>query len=210
MRENAYARQTRKFYDLIAAETAKNWYPNNILLPTIKDFLSLLPEHPRILDLGCGPGHESMRLASLGAEVVGVDSSPASIKIARQRNPNCRFYIMDFFSSGDSLGLFDGIFASGSLIHVAAEKMPGLLSVLKERLKIGGCFQALIMDGQGEKNLIYPVKGKNTRRTIYLYTKDEITRHFATAGLIYCREGYLDTGILNYGWRNYIFQKKHN
>jgi 2-polyprenyl-3-methyl-5-hydroxy-6-metoxy-1,4-benzoquinol methylase len=65
--------QIRKYYDLIAEETADNWYPNEILMPTIKDFLSNFKFKPRILDLGCGPGHESMRIHSLGVEVLGVD-----------------------------------------------------------------------------------------------------------------------------------------
>ena len=38
----------------------------------------------RILDLGCGPGLYSSRLARLGHECVGVDFSPASIAYARE------------------------------------------------------------------------------------------------------------------------------
>ena len=38
----------------------------------------------RILDLGCGPGLYSSRLARLGHECVGIDFSPASIAYARQ------------------------------------------------------------------------------------------------------------------------------
>lgn len=37
----------------------------------------------RILDLGCGPGFYSNRLAFLGHELVGIDYSPASIAFAR-------------------------------------------------------------------------------------------------------------------------------
>ncbi|GAF81101.1 unnamed protein product, partial [marine sediment metagenome] len=36
----------------------------------------------KILDLGCGPGFYSSRLAKLGHECVGIDYSPASIKYA--------------------------------------------------------------------------------------------------------------------------------
>jgi SAM-dependent methyltransferase len=38
----------------------------------------------RILDLGCGPGLYTNRLASLGHECVGIDYAPASIAYARQ------------------------------------------------------------------------------------------------------------------------------
>ena len=39
----------------------------------------------KILDLGCGPGFYSSRLARLGHRCVGIDFSPASIEYARER-----------------------------------------------------------------------------------------------------------------------------
>lgn len=44
----------------------------------------------RILDLGCGPGLYSSRLAELGHECVGIDFSPASIEYAREKASNDR------------------------------------------------------------------------------------------------------------------------
>lgn len=46
---------------------------------------SLLPQRAaRILDLGCGPGLYTSRLARLGHSCVGIDFSPASIAYARE------------------------------------------------------------------------------------------------------------------------------
>jgi SAM-dependent methyltransferase len=42
----------------------------------------------RILDLGCGPGFYTSRLARLGHECVGIDYSPASIRFACQQAEN--------------------------------------------------------------------------------------------------------------------------
>jgi SAM-dependent methyltransferase len=64
--------ETKRFYDLNAEQTAREWYAQDVLMPTLRDFCSLLPDPPRVLDLGCGAGYESKRLASLGARVVGV------------------------------------------------------------------------------------------------------------------------------------------
>lgn len=52
----------------------------------------------RILDLGCGPGLYSFRLATLGHECMGIDFSPASIDYANKHNPlpeKCRFELGD-------------------------------------------------------------------------------------------------------------------
>ncbi len=49
----------------------------------IADHLS--PKNARLLDLGCGPGLYTHRLAELGFSCTGVDISPASIECARQQ-----------------------------------------------------------------------------------------------------------------------------
>ncbi len=51
-----------------------------------------------ILDLGCGPGFYSHRLAALGHRCRGIDFGPASIEYARQHSPNrsrCEFVLGD-------------------------------------------------------------------------------------------------------------------
>jgi SAM-dependent methyltransferase len=49
--------------------------------------LSLLPHvaGKRVLDAGCGPGAYTERLVNMGAEVIGVDSSPRMVELAEQR-----------------------------------------------------------------------------------------------------------------------------
>jgi 2-polyprenyl-3-methyl-5-hydroxy-6-metoxy-1,4-benzoquinol methylase len=54
-----------------------------------------------VLDVGCGVGRWSRRLASLGARVTGVDISPTMVAEARRRaalaglTPRCRFHVAD-------------------------------------------------------------------------------------------------------------------
>ena len=63
----------------------------------------------KILDLGCGPGLYSSRLASMGHECVGIDYSPASIAHARQEaeenDLNCQYVEADI-RQGDFGGAF--------------------------------------------------------------------------------------------------------
>ena len=132
--------ETKLFYDLTAIRTADEWYQNDTLLPTIKDFVSLLPKNPKILDLGCGPGHESRRLASTGADVTGVDYSSECIRVAKERCPECKFEVMDFRDLDDSLGHFDGVFASGSLIHLNSDELPDAINRIMGILEDNGFF----------------------------------------------------------------------
>jgi SAM-dependent methyltransferase len=62
-----------------------------------KTVLSSIPS--KILDLGCGPGLYSSRLAGLGHSCEGIDYSPASItyalKQARKNNLSCNYQLDD-------------------------------------------------------------------------------------------------------------------
>jgi SAM-dependent methyltransferase len=196
--------ETRSYYDAIAERTADEWYPNNALLPTIRDFLSLLPVAPRILDLGCGPGYESMRLNREGAEVFGVDFSPENIRIARERCPECRFEEADFRRLDDRWGTFDGVFATASLIHISPEEMPdvfaGIAGILNERGKL----LAIVQDGEGIRERRPEVDGRQWRRVLYLYSKESLTR--LAQPFRFLRDGVLSSDLTNSSWRCYIFE----
>lgn len=198
---------TQRFYDLTAQSTADEWYPNHVLLPTLRDFLSLLPPQPRILDLGCGPGYESMRLTSLGAQVLGIDFSANCIVIAEQRNPSCTFRQMDFFTLDQSLGGFHGVLASGSLIHVPADRMPDLLSRIGSVLLQKAVLAAIIRDGTDRVISNPVVSGIELERIIYRYTLDQFCKCCGSAALQFLREGVLDEALHPSGWRCYFFQK---
>lgn len=76
--------------------------------------VELLAPRPgeRILDLGCGDGALTARLAELGCEVVGVDSSPGMIEAARRLGLDA--HVMD----GRALGFdreFDAVFSNAAL-----------------------------------------------------------------------------------------------
>ena len=68
----------------------------------------------RILDLGCGPGLYTSRLAKLGHECTGLDFSPASIEYARdyaqKDHLSCAYRLEDIreadFGSGHDLVMF--------------------------------------------------------------------------------------------------------
>ncbi len=68
-----------------------------------------LDHRTRLLDLGCGPGLYSNRLALTGADVVGIDFSPRSIRHAeRSADPRARpVYVLGDYLQVDVPGDFD-------------------------------------------------------------------------------------------------------
>lgn len=91
----------------------------------------------RVLDAGCGTGQMAQELARRGAEVVGVDISPALIEIARKRLPRAQQGQVHF-ESGDMLdprlGNFDHVIAMDSLIYYTAADIAKALHRLDSRV----------------------------------------------------------------------------
>src|SRR5690349_14483372 len=81
-----------------------------------EDLLGLLEpkKGERILDIGCGTGHLTAKIAAAGAEVTGLDRSPDMIRRAREQYPNGTFV------QGDARRFtfpqpFDALFSNAAL-----------------------------------------------------------------------------------------------
>ncbi len=199
----------KAFYDATAKFTADEWYPNDLLLPTIADFISVLTKKPLVLDLGCGPGHESKRLSKAGAIVTGIDFSEECIDIAKQRSPECNFVVGDIRSLTKDIGIFDGIFACASLIHFPMDELSFVFKSINAILKYNGYLNIIILDGEGvsKKYSNLEFEGKKYNRTVYLYSKDFIINEAVQQGFSFVREGFLEEELKEYDWRNYLFKK---
>ncbi len=99
-----------------------------------------------LLDLGCGPGHWSARLAAQGHDVRGVDPTREFIDLARARHPEVRF---DVGGVEDLAGRhrYGGILAWYSLIHLAPGQVGGALTQMHEALPPGGSVLLGFFDG---------------------------------------------------------------
>ena len=103
------------------------------------DLLELLQARKgeRILDLGCGDGALTLRIAESGADVVGVDGSPEMVAAARMRGLDAR--VMD----GRSLSFhaeFDAVLSNAAL-HWMREPEQVIIGV-RRALRPGGRFVA--------------------------------------------------------------------
>lgn len=93
----------------------------------------------RILDLGCGTGHLTSRIAESGAEVAGVDRSAEMVAAARLAYPSLRFEISDARNL-PFRDEFDAVF-SNAMLHWIHETELVLRGVWKA-LRPGGRFVA--------------------------------------------------------------------
>ena len=100
--------------------------------------LELLNPRPgeKILDLGCGDGILSEKIAALGADVVGVDSSQEMIDAARHRGLNARRMDATSLSFDHE---FDAVF-SNAMLHWIKNDPDAVIAGVRRALKPGGRF----------------------------------------------------------------------
>jgi ubiquinone/menaquinone biosynthesis C-methylase UbiE len=95
----------------------------------------------RVLDIGCGPGTKTKRLAER-FEVVAVDLSGAQLKLARAEAPQATFLQGDILELDFPDGSFDAVTAFYSFMHIPRDDHPELLARIRRWLKPGGVFLA--------------------------------------------------------------------
>jgi SAM-dependent methyltransferase len=100
-----------------------------------------LADDARVLDLGCGDGTKTHRLAEL-FDVVGVDISPEQLRLARAAAPEVTFVEADFTELDFAAETFDAVTAFYSMMHVPRDRHLELFGTVLRWLKPGGLFLA--------------------------------------------------------------------
>jgi len=104
-----------------------------------------------VADIGCGPGHVTAYLHTLGLDAFGVDLSPGMVELARREHPGLRFEVGSMTSLGLPDAAVTGLLAWQSLIHVPDEQVPTAFAQFHRVLRPGGPLQLLFHVGHGSQ-----------------------------------------------------------
>jgi SAM-dependent methyltransferase len=112
----------------------------------VERFAGLLPVPSLVLDAGCGPGRDMARFASLGHVVRGIDANPAFVAMAAVHAPTV---LGDLRGLGTTYpdGIFDGVWACASLVHLPRPEACGVLAQIAALLRPVGRFYACVPVG---------------------------------------------------------------
>ncbi|WP_051204728.1 class I SAM-dependent methyltransferase [Butyrivibrio sp. VCD2006] len=110
-------------------------------------FLKFIPDGGKLLDAGCGCGRDSKAFHDAGYEVIAFDASEEMCKMASayigRSVRNLRFEEIDYD------GIFDGVWACASLLHVTEGNLPNVMERIYRSLKPGGVLYASFKYGEG-------------------------------------------------------------
>ena len=108
----------------------------------------------RVLDLGCGPGFYTARLARLGHRCVGIDFSPASVSHARSQAERealaCEYRLEDLRGADFSAGFDLVLLTFGEFNTFAPSDAKALLAAARGALAPSG---ALVVEAHSEERV---------------------------------------------------------
>ncbi len=176
--------RVRESYDTLAAAYSERLFGELVEKPLDRGLLDELAERARglVCDLGCGPGHVARYMRERGAEVVGVDLSPAMIEEARRRSPELRFEVGDARSLRFAAGSFGAVVAMYSLIHF---EPPDLELAVREIVRVlapGGVLLAAFHRGSATER-VEELWGCPVQLDFHFFEPDRIADLLTAAGL---------------------------
>ena len=115
----------------------------------VAELAGLLRPGARVVDLGCGAGIPATRkLASHGLQVLGVDFSAVQLHRAQRLVPAARFAQADMAALQLRPASADAVAAFYSLIHVPLSDQQALFPRIRDWLRPGGYFLAIVGAGR--------------------------------------------------------------
>jgi SAM-dependent methyltransferase len=136
----------RDSYDAVAAQYVAHVYDELRDKPLDRMLLDEVAAEAAgrgpVCDLGCGPGHVARYLRERGADIRGIDLSPALIGEARRLNPGLRFDVADMRSLPVADASFAAVIAFYSMIHLEDEGLREAAGEIRRVLRAGGILLA--------------------------------------------------------------------
>jgi SAM-dependent methyltransferase len=141
--------------------------------PQLPPFIAAMPAGGHVLDLGCGPGNAAAIMAAAGLRVTATDASAEMVRRAA-RHPGVTARQASF-DQIEGENLYDGIWASFSLLHAPRAALPDHLRALHRAAQPGARLHLAMKLGDGE--------GPDALGRFYVYySADALDRHLSQAG----------------------------
>ncbi|MBI3037829.1 class I SAM-dependent methyltransferase [bacterium] len=141
---------TTRYYDENSLEYSKRSSGKEMFF-LLDPFCERLPKNGRVLDLGAGPGRDSLVLTQRGYETFSLDLSIGMLQECRKRglvNP----VKSDFMDLPFRSEVFVGVWACASLLHSGKSALSRILSQVHLILAKSGVFAVSVKEGSGEMN----------------------------------------------------------
>jgi 2-polyprenyl-3-methyl-5-hydroxy-6-metoxy-1,4-benzoquinol methylase len=147
-------------YDRGAATYAQSWsVPHPWMEEARREFGARLSAGMTLLDVGCGPGHDSNYWAGKGLTTLGIDVSGEALGVARRLYPSLEFHRVDVLDLGRLGRRFDAIWMSYCFLHIARAAAADVLDSIAASLASGGAFFLFTPIADSTQETLRPIAG---------------------------------------------------
>ena len=167
---DAYASVADLYIDLFG--TSQQVHADDLAF--IERHLSIRPGN--VLDLGCGPGHITAYLRSLGVDATGIDLVPEFIAHAKAAHPTGTYQLGSMKSLDVENHSIAGILAWYSLIHLPPQGLDEVLAEFRRVMAPAGTLVVGFFDGDEVAAFDHKVV------TAYRWPVDELSERLTRAG----------------------------
>lgn len=129
------------------------------------------PSEPRIVEIGCGDGRDTIEISRRAGWFEAFDPSAGFIRIARKQLPDATFVVADALSYTYPENL-DVVFAFASLLHVNKENLAVVFDRIARSLRSGGILYLSLKERTEYTEEIK--KDQYGERMFYFYNADII------------------------------------
>ena len=139
-----------------------------------RKFIAYLPEHARIIDIGCGSGRDVKAFCNMGYRAVGLD---ASEEMAREARAHLGVEVIAAdMAEWVAEKPFDGIWCCAALLHLHEDEAERFFQNLHHNLKPGGVIFLSVKEGIENG---YDKKGRYMRN----FDEEKLSGKLEAAGL---------------------------
>jgi SAM-dependent methyltransferase len=169
----------------------------------VEAILAWCPRPPRVLDVGCNAGLHALEWARRGVEVVGLDSAPVAIALARQRaagDPRLRFEVADLADPDfNRLGAFDLVTALGGVFNcIPRPALVPAFRAIRSVLRPGGDFVFDVLRWRDTPRTVFLRRdGEGALRIVWEFSVDPVEGRGRVVGQ------FLETGAVQDSERNF-------
>ncbi|MFE8699664.1 class I SAM-dependent methyltransferase [Cytobacillus sp. FJAT-54145] len=136
-------------------------------------FLSFLVNEDvkSLLEVGAGPGKDSLYFSSKGLLTMSVDLSPEMVELCKSKGLNAREMSFDHLDFSDSS--YESIWAMNCLLHVPKKDLEDTLLEIKRVLKPSGLFFMGVYGGENSEG-IWEDDFYEPKRFFSFYTDEDL------------------------------------
>jgi SAM-dependent methyltransferase len=179
------------------------FYPGREAADEVEAILAWRPLPRRVLDIGCNAGLHAIEWARRGAEVVGIDSAPVAIELARDRaggERGVRFEAADLLEGRlDRWGRFDLVTALGGVFNcVERADLVAAFRAVAAALQPAGDFVFDVLRWfEGGRKVFLRRDGAGALRIVWEFQLDPVAGRGRVVGQ------FLDTGAVQDSERSF-------